>query len=217
MKIIKKVIIIVFLIALSISLLIIGKGYKMYEEALKETDLASKVKNIEEQKDYTKLEEIPETYKKAVVAVEDHRYYTHNGVDYISIGRAIVNNIINMRIVEGGSSITQQLAKNIYFTQEQTLSRKVAECFMAWHIEKNYNKDKILELYINTCYFGDGYYSLKSAAEGYLKKEPKDMTEDECTLLAGIPNAPSVYALSKNPELARQRQKQVQAAMEKYK
>ena len=122
-----------------------------------------------------------------------------------------------MKFVVGGSTITQQLAKNIYFTQEKKMTRKIAEAFMAFKIESSYDKDEILELYLNTSYFGDGYYTAKEACEGYFNKELNEMTDYEAILLAGIPNAPSVYAPTKNPELAKKRQKQVMDRMVKYK
>ena len=96
-------------------------GYYMYKEALKEVTLEAKIEKILSTENYTKLEEMPDIYKDAVIAVEDHRFYKHHGVDYISIGRAIVNDIKAMKLVEGGSTITQQLAKNIYFTQDKKL------------------------------------------------------------------------------------------------
>ena len=120
----------------------------------------------------------------------------------IAIGRATINDIKELDFVEGGSTITQQLAKNIYFTQEKQITRKIAEVFMAFDIEKNYEKDEILELYLNTSYYGDGYYTIKEACKGYFNKELNEMTDYECILLAGIPNAPSIYAPTKNPELA---------------
>jgi len=122
-----------------------------------------------------------------------------------------------MSFEEGGSTITQQLAKNVYFTQEKKMTRKIAEIFMAIEIEKQCSKEEIFELYVNTSYFGDGYYCVKDASEGYFDKEPAEMNLYECTLLAGIPNAPSVYAPTKNPELARQRQGQVIRKMLKQK
>ena len=148
-------------------------------------------------------------YIQAVISVEDRRFYDHPGIDIIAIGRATINDIKAMSFVEGGSTITQQLAKNIYFTQEKKITRKIAEVFMAFEIEKAYEKDEILELYLNTSYFGDGYYTVKEASRGYFGKEPEDMTDYECIMLAGIPNAPSVYAPTKNPDLAKQRQRQV--------
>lgn len=129
----------------------------------------------------------------------------------------IGNDIEAMSFAEGGSTITQQLAKNIYYTQEKTIERKVAEVFMAFKIEKTCDKNEILELYLNTCYFGEGYYTVKEASKGYFGNEPKNMTDAECIMLAGIPNAPSVYSPKKNPELAKQRQKQVANKMIKNK
>uniref|UniRef100_UPI0025B1809C transglycosylase domain-containing protein n=1 Tax=uncultured Duncaniella sp. TaxID=2768039 RepID=UPI0025B1809C len=130
--------------------------------------------------------------------------------------RALINDMKAMEFIEGGSTITQQIAKNIYFTQEKQITRKIAESFMASKIEKNYEKEEILELYINTSYYGDGYYTLKEACRGYFNKELNEMTDYECILLAGIPNAPSIYSLTQNPELAKQRQKQVIKKMIKY-
>ena len=155
-------------------------------------------------------------YQNAVIAVEDHRFEKHGGIDIIGTCRAIVTNITSFSLVEGGSTITQQLARNLYFTQEQSFTRKIAELLVAFDLEKNYSKDQILELYINTIYFGEGYYGIKEACEGYFDKEPMDMTFDEMTLLAGIPNAPSVYSLNANPDLAKQRQQHVINAMKEY-
>lgn len=216
MKVIKKVIFIGILVAVSITLLVIGNGYNMYKGALEQMPLSKKVASIIEKENYSKIDEIPQIYKDAVISVEDHRFYKHNGVDIIAIGRAFVNDIKAMEFVEGGSTITQQLAKNIYFTQEKKITRKIAEVFMAFEIEKEYDKNQILELYLNTSYFGDGYYTVKEACKGYFNKELKEMTDYECILLAGIPNAPSVYAPTKNPELAIQRQKQVMNKMVEY-
>lgn len=185
------------------------QGYELYQSALKETSLSDKIQTIRDKESYIKLDELPKIYLEAVLAVEDHRFYKHGGFDIIATFRALINDIRAMSFVEGGSTITQQLAKNLYFSQEKVLTRKAAEVFMAFAIEKNYSKDEILELYLNSIYFGDGYYCVRDASLGYFGKEPKDMNEYESTLLAGIPNAPSAYAPTKNPKLARQRQMQV--------
>lgn len=178
------------------------------------TDL--KLQQLREQEDYTKIDDMPQIYLKAVVSVEDHRFYKHFGIDVISIGRAFVNDIKQMKFVEGGSTNTQQLAKNIYFTQDKKILRKVAEIFMAFSIESNYNKDEILELYLNTSYFGNGFYSVKSASLGYFNKLPKDMNDSESIMLAGIPNAPSLYNPIQNKNLAIERLRQVINKMIKY-
>lgn len=216
MKVIKKVFFIVVLVTISVLLLMIGKGYEMYDNALEQMPLDKKIEEIRKKENYAKIEELPKIYINAVISVEDHRFYSHNGIDIIAIGRATINDIKAMEFVEGGSTITQQLVKNIYFTQEKKIVRKIAEVFMAFKLEKNYEKDEILELYLNTSYFGDGYYTVKEACHGYFHKELQDMTDYEAILLAGIPNAPSVYSPTKNPELAKQRQRQVMEQMIRY-
>lgn len=215
-KVIGKILIIILIILLSFGLIIVGTGYNMYKEAIEKVPLEQKVEEIKEKDNYTTLEEMPDLYKMAVIAVEDHRFYEHGGIDIIAIGRALWNDIKALSFVEGGSTITQQLAKNTYFTQEKELTRKVAEVFMAFEIEQNYDKDEILELYLNTSYFGDGYDTVKEASRGYFEKEPMELTDYEAVMLAGIPNAPSVYAPTKNLELAKQRQKQVLDKLVKY-
>ena len=216
MKTFLKVMLLLMLIGISIGLLLIGKGYDMYKEAIQETPLEEKVEEIKSKANYTKISELPQMYLDAVISVEDHRFYKHSGIDVIAIGRAIINDIKAMDFVEGGSTITQQIAKNEYFTQEKKITRKIAEVFMAYEIEKKYSKNEILELYINTIYFGNGYYNIKDACEGYFGKSPNEMTEGECILLAGIPNAPSVYNPKENPKLAKERQKQVADKMVEY-
>ena len=191
-----KFLVVVILITLSIGFLVIGNGYNMYKDAIEKTPLQEKVEEIQSKENYVKLQELPQIYLNAVISVEDHRFYKHGGIDIIAIGRALVNDIKAMSFVEGGSTITQQIAKNEYFTQEKKITRKIAEVFMSFEIEKNYNKDEILELYINTIYFGNGYYNIKDAAYGYFKKPINNLTDGEWIILAGIPNAPSVYALT---------------------
>lgn len=217
MKKILKLIIIIILIILAISSVYIKKGYDMYKNAIEKISVEEKIEQIKEKKNYTEISEMPEMYKNAVLAVEDHRFYKHKGIDIISIGRAVVNDIKAKGFEEGGSTITQQLAKNIYFTQEKKIERKIAEVFMSVELEKNLKKDEILEVYLNTSYFGDGKYTVREASKHYFNKEPSEMNDYESIMLAGIPNAPSVYAPTKNPELAKKRQKQVINKMIKYK
>ena len=149
-KVIKKIIIFVVTVIFILSIVIIGTGYKMYKDAITSEPLEKKVAVIRSKKNYTKLSEMPQIYKDAVISVEDHRFYKHKGIDLISLGRALVNDIKAMEFVEGGSTITQQLSKNIYFTQKKEITRKVAEVFMALNIEKEYSKEEILELYLNS-------------------------------------------------------------------
>lgn len=209
MKIFKRVLIIILIACILVCGIIILNGYKMYKDAINEISLQDKVNEIRNDENYVQIADISKQYQDAVIAVEDHRFREHNGIDIIALGRAVINNIKEFSLVEGGSTITQQLAKNMYFSQKKEFTRKVAEVFMAFDLEKNYNKDEILELYLNTIYFGDGYYGIRSASLGYFDKEPKDLTLYESTILAGIPNAPSVYSLSANPDLAKKRQEKV--------
>ncbi len=186
-------------------------GYSKYKSALDLTPLDARVNKIQQKENYTLLEDIPQTFINAMVAVEDRRFYLHNGFDVWGTARAIVTDIKHKKLLEGGSTITQQLAKNIYFPLDKSPQRKLAEIFMALEIERQYSKDEILELYFNVIYYGKGCYNISDAADEFFGKEPIDMTDYECTLLAGMPNAPSVYA--NNKELARERQEKVLRSM----
>lgn len=216
MKVIKRMIIFIILIVLFAGGILTYKGYTMYKQALDEISVKDRLEELRAQENYTRFENLPEFYVDAVVAVEDHRFYDHGALDYIGIARAIWTNIKSWELKEGGSSITQQVAKNVYFTQEKTALRKIAEIFMAFEIERNCDKNTILEIYVNTSYFGSGYDGIKEAANGYYEKEPIDMNKYESSMMAGVPNAPSVYAPTKNPDLAAQRQRQVLDKMVKY-
>lgn len=207
----KKLIRIIFLILIIILSVFIYTGYSKYKSALDEISLTDKVAGIKDQESYTEFSDIPDIFIDAAVAVEDRRFYDHNGFDIIGIGRAFISNLKNKELVEGGSTITQQLAKNLYFPLDRSPSRKIAEVFMALKLENEYSKDEILELYFNVIYYGKGCYNIRDAADKYFDKKPIDMTDYEATLLAGIPNAPSVY--STNKELASQRQEKVLRSM----
>lgn len=194
----------------------IGKGYLLYKNALEKVPLSDMIEKIRNKKDFYSIEEVPRIYLDATIAVEDHRFYEHHGVDYIAVMRAFIHDVQALKFVEGGSTITQQLAKNLYFSQDKKIERKIAEVFMAYKIESELSKKEILELYLNTSYYGDGYYTIKEASIGYFGKLPKDMNEYEATMLAGIPNAPSKYAPTKSMKLAKERQRQVLNRMVKY-
>lgn len=216
MKIFKKIIIILLILILLAGIIGFIIGYSVYSDALKEKPLISRMDEIENDEHFVPFSELPKNYINAVVAVEDHRFYDHGPIDFIAIGRAIWVNITNFELREGGSTITQQLAKNVVLSQEETATRKLGEIVAAFDIEKNYSKDDILALYVNTCYFGEGYYGIYDASMGYYNKEPKDLTLAEATMLAGVPNAPSVYAPTVNPDLAKKRQEHVLNKMVEY-
>lgn len=221
-KLIRNVIIILIVLVILVSAFFIIKGYKMYSSALDKKNLSSRVKDLEENTNYyIYYKDIPKDYINAVVAIEDHRFFEHNGLDFIAIARAIWTDFTSHSLAQGGSTITQQLAKNMYFTQDQDITRKIAEIFMASYLEKNLSEDKtkakekILELYINTACFNN-CYGLGQASRKYFNKEPQELTLYECTLLAGIPNAPAIYAPDVNMKKCIQRQNQVINAMVKY-
>ena len=197
------------LLALIPTGMLIYNGYTLYRQALAEKPVAEMAAKIQTIPNYTPVDELPQIYLDAVISVEDKRFYSHPGVDPLAIARAAFNDLRTLSFAEGGSTITQQLAKNEYFTQEKTLTRKIAEAFMALKIERELDKDTILGLYLNSINFGSGYYCVADASEGYFGKSPSMMNDWEATLLAGIPNAPSVYSPDADPELALQRQRQV--------
>lgn len=164
MKIVKRTLLFLFIVILIILAYLIFNGYLLYKEAIDEKSLADRISELQSGEHFTHYDDVPDYYLKAVVSVEDHRFYSHSGVDILATGRAMFNNIKAMSYVEGGSSISQQVAKNLCFTQEKTLYRKIAELFVVYHLEKDYSKEEILELYINNIYFGDGYYNIYDAS-----------------------------------------------------
>ena len=216
MKFIRKLFISIILLAFLICFIILLIGRFYYSKALEEKSLTSRIDEIRSQENFINFEDLSAYYRNAVISVEDHRYYNHGPVDFIAIARAIFINIKNGELQEGGSTITQQVAKNVVFNQEQTWVRKVAEIFAAYDLEKYYSKKEIFEIYVNTSYFGDGHYGIYQASYGYYKKSPKDLNLDESSMIAGIPNAPSIYAPTINPDLAKKRQSHVLNTMLEY-
>jgi penicillin-binding protein 1A len=166
------------------------------------------------------LDEIDRTLRDAIVAVEDHRFYEHRSIDFEAVGRAAGENIKNLSIQEGGSTITQQLVKNTYIAQEQrqipSLQRKMIEASLAWQYEKEHTKEEILEQYLNIVYFGANAYGAEAAARTYFNKEAVDLTLPESALLAGIINLPGTYDPFSDPENARTRRDLVLSRMLEY-
>lgn len=213
-KLIIKILLWIFIILFILCSIVLGLGYLKYKEATDKISVIDKVQEIRESDNYAKLEDISDDYKNAVVAIEDHRFYDHNGIDILSILRSTYVNFKIKSLDYGASTITQQVGRLMYFTQEKSPIRKVAEIFVAFDLEKNYSKDEILELYLNLMYFGNGYYGIYDAAEGFFDKAPDELTLYEASYLAGLPNAPSVY--SENYKLGEERRIQVINAMKKY-
>ena len=188
-------------------------GYAMYKSAMEEQSLESRVEEARSDSSYADIEYVSEDFVDAIISVEDRNFYEHSGVNFKSIMRAALANIKSGEYSEGGSTITQQVAKNLCFSMEKDMSRKIAELIAAKELEKHYSKDDILELYINIIYYGDGYMGVGEASMGYFGKAPSELDLNESTLLAGLPQAPSAYALSTNKDRALERQEEVVSAM----
>jgi len=142
---------------------------------------------------WVSIDSIPAFLQKSVIAIEDSRFYEHKGIDVRGIARALVKDVVKGKMVEGGSTITQQLIKNKYLSGKKTIDRKVQEGFMALEYERKYSKQQILEMYLNEIYFGNGAWGIAQAAHLYFDKNPQDLTEAECALLAGVPKSPNHY------------------------
>ncbi len=206
----------IMLFLIIVAALLTAGGYQTYQRALSEHSIAEVIKGIQAQASYISLAQVPQIYKDAVLAAEDPRFYRHNGIDVFAIAEALVRDIRERKLAAGGSTITQQLCKNQFFTQKKLFTRKIAELFMVRKLEQHCTKDEILELYINSVYYGSGYYNLADASAGYFDKPVAALNDWECTLLAGLPNAPSAYTPTKSPRLALERQAQVLDAMIKH-
>ena len=213
----KKIILLILIVMIAIVSIYSGtvfyKGYKMYQETMADVDIEEVVEAVRARESYVTIDLLPSHLLNAVIAVEDHRFMKHNGFDIMSFGRAVIRNIQENEFAAGGSTITQQLSKNLFFSFEKKMERKVAELIVAKQLESLYEKDEILELYINVIYYGDGFENIYDASMGYFNKHPKDLTDAEATLLAGLPQAPSLYALIEHFDRGVERSIQVIDAM----
>ena len=163
----------------------------------------------EEKRAIVKIGQVPEIMKKAILAAEDERFYEHGGVDYWGVGRAALANLSARGAKEGASTITMQVARNFFLSNEKTFTRKLSEVLLAFKIERNLSKDQILEIYINQIFLGQRAYGFGSAAQVYFAKNLKDVTVSEAAMLAGLPKAPSRYNPIVNPKRATQRQQYI--------
>ncbi|WP_027531446.1 transglycosylase domain-containing protein [Bradyrhizobium sp. WSM3983] len=159
------------------------------------------------------LKDLPPYLPKAFIAIEDRRFYSHFGIDPVGILRALITNVLHRGVSQGGSTLTQQLAKNLFLTQERTMARKLQEAELAIWLERKHSKNEILELYLNRVYFGSGAYGVEAAAQKYFGKPARSVTIAEAAMLAGLVKSPSRLAPNRNPEGAEARAKIVLAAM----
>ncbi len=193
----------------------IGLGYSNYKTAIQQFPIHQKVSQIQSSKHYVTIDQVSKNLLEATVAIEDHRFYDHFGIDMIGIGRAFLHNIQKRNIVSGGSTITQQLAKNMYYDNSPSIIRKIGEVFLAFDLERKYSKNMILELYVNIIHYGDDYIGIQAASEGYFGVSAKELNLAQSSLLAGLPQSPSNYGLSKFYDRALIRQETVLNAMVK--
>ena len=166
-----------------------------------------------DRKNFVSIDQIPDLLKKGLIATEDRRFYDHGAIDLIGVGRAAFTNYMAGQTIEGGSTITQQTVKNIFLSNERTMTRKAEELALAVQLERNYTKEQILELYLNTIYFGHGAYGIREASHTYFGKEPKDLDLSQCAMLAGLPQAPSAYDPIDHPQEGAKRMTTVLALM----
>ena len=169
------------------------------------------------EKNYTKLENISDNVKNAIISIEDKNFYHHNGFDYLRIIKAMLVNISSMEIKQGASTISQQYVKNLFLSFNKTWKRKIKEAFLTIELETHYSKDEILEGYLNTIDFGAGNYGIKEASNYYFNKEPSELTLEEASILVGIPKSPSYYNPITHFDNAKKRQKDVLYSMYKNK
>lgn len=172
---------------------IMYRGYQMYAAAIKETPIEKKVEEIRGDNTYVLLDQISEDFRNGIIQSEDKRFRFHIGIDPLAILRAVKNDLIAGSFVEGGSTITQQLAKNMYFDFDKNFERKIAEAFMAFRLEWEYSKDELLELYLNCIYFGENCYGIKEASDHYYGVDPEHLSKDQSASLVYTIKCPNLY------------------------
>lgn len=172
-------------------------GYQIYQDKIQEQSLSERVNQLKSKEDYVTLDQISPIYKEAVLESEDRRFYQHGPVDYYGLARAMFINITTFSFKEGGSTITQQLAKNLCLSFKKNLSRKFAEVFIAKDLEDHYSKDEILEMYLNITYLGEGNYGIQAASQYYYHIDAIDLNKQQCDILVKTLKRSSVYNPSK--------------------
>lgn len=210
----QKILLIITGVAIMVISTVTFLGYRQYRAAIRTQSLDEKIAEIQNNANFIPGEAIDAKLFNATVAIEDRRFYHHGAIDFFATSRALLGNIFGFN-QSGGSTITQQLAKNMYFGYEPSILRKVAEMFVARDLEEVLTKDEILTLYVNMINYGDNHMGIKEAAYGYFGIAPAQLTLAQASLLAGLPQSPANYQLSDHGENALLRQKQVLSAMVK--
>ena len=188
----------VILIPVICGLVFFAIAYLYKVELYRDVSLETKVTRIQEKDNYISDESIADCFLEAVVSIEDHRFYKHNGFDIISFTRAMFANIESGKYSQGGSTITQQLAKNLYLSSSKNIFRKAVEILIAMNLEKTYEKNEILELYSNVIYYGKDSFGVYDASYAFFNKSPKNLTHAEAAYLAGLTQSPTLYSSNEN-------------------
>ena len=192
-------------------------GYRQMESTVIYDSNGTEIDRIaRENRELVPIEKIPKSLQNAFVAIEDRKFYTHKGFDIKRLAKAMFVNISQMRKAQGGSSITQQLAKNAFLTNERSIMRKVKEALITIELERRYTKDDIMERYLSEIYFGEGAYGDQSASKLFFNKDVEKLTLAESALLAGVPNRPEKYSPFRHLDNALKRQKLVLSQMLKF-
>lgn len=179
-------------VLIKVAPIVIG-GYDLYKEAVMNQSLEDKITEIKNDENYISIDEISPEFLDLIIQSEDHRFYSHNGIDLLATTRAMYHNLKAHAFVQGGSTITQQLAKNLYFSFEKRYERKIAELFVAFDLEKLLTKQDILELYCNVIYFGEGCYGLNEATEHYYNISPNQLSTSQSVALIKTIKSPNHY------------------------
>lgn len=185
---------------------------KVYQMA----NLEETIDPIRQKPNWVPLASMAQDLPRALISIEDHNFYKHSGIAVESILRAAIENAASGKVVQGGSTLTQQFIKNVFLTQEQSMERKIEEAMLSLVMEQQYSKDEILELYLNTTYFGAGAYGIKQATYKYFNKAPSALTLAEAAVIAALPYAPSALNPLENPMGCRKRQLLVLTKMHEY-
>jgi len=206
-KILLKIIVVLILLITVLSSLLLRQGYLRYQEEIENKPIEVLVNEYRNNDNYVEFNELSKDFINAVISVEDKRFFERKGYDFIALFRAIYHNFKARNIIEGGSTISEQIAKNLYLGgYVEGLQEKIAEIFIMNDLEKHYSKEVLFALYVNMNYYGDSYYGIYEAANGYYGINPNQLSLAQAAILAGLPNAPSIYQLSSGFDLAKDRQ-----------
>ena len=209
-----RIFLVLLLLFVTVIATLLVQGHFRYEREIEAKPLSVAISEYTSQDGYVKFEDIDEDFVNAVISVEDKRFFSRQGYDFVALFRALYHNFKARDVIEGGSTITEQIAKNLYLGGSVNgLEEKMAEIFIMMALEREYSKEELFALYANMNYYGDGYWGIKDASEGYYGLEPDDLSVAKAAMLAGVPNAPAVYQLSDGYDLAKQRQEWVLSTM----